>query len=295
LTWFISALSVGDNREIQMHNFTRFHKITLAAVLAFPLFNITNVHACGPDTDCVLNDNRHYRISMPEGHDGKTEVGAIFFMHGYRGSAKGTMKNKSLAKAVSDLGLALVAPKAAYEDWAIPGAPSKHVPIELEYFEAVVKDINDRFSIDTSRMMASGFSAGGMMTWNLACDKSELFAAYAPIAGTFWEPTPKDCQTPTANIIHTHGTSDKIVPLAGRPIGDTKQGDVFKVLDMYAKKGDFKNARTYKNSKLGFDCNELKNDANQVLEVCLHSGGHSMKSAYVTNAWNKFVDLGIIK
>lgn len=270
-------------------------KITLAGILALPLFDVSQSHACGPDTDCLLDGDRHYRIRMPEGHDGKTEVGAIFFMHGYRGTAKGTMKNKSLAKVVSDLGLALVAPKSAFQDWAIPGAPQEKEPVELGYFEAIVKDIDEKFAIDTSRMMATGFSAGGMMTWNLACDKSQLFAAYAPIAGTFWEPTPTDCKTPTANIIHTHGTSDKIVPLKGRPIANTKQGDVFKVLDMYAKKGGFENAKAYKNTNLEFECNELKNDANQILELCLHPGGHSMKSAYVANAWNKFVDLGVIK
>ena len=85
------------------------------------------------------------------------------------------------------------------------------------------------------------------------------------------------------------------MPLAGRPIADTKQGDVLKVLDMYAAKGDFKNARSYKISKLEFDCSELKNDKKQILELCLHPGGHSMKSAYVENAWNKFVELGVIK
>jgi len=278
-----------------MHALNAFQKLMLAGLLALPMTGVDQSYACGPDSDCVIGNDRHYRIRMPEGHDGKTKVGAIFFMHGYRGTAKGTMQNKSLAKVVSDLGLALVAPKAAYEDWAIPGAPSRHEPIELEYFEAVVKDINEKFAIDTSRMMASGFSAGGMMTWNLACDQSELFAAYAPIAGTFWEPTPTTCNTPTANIIHNHGTSDKIVPLVGRPIGSTKQGNVFTVLDMYARKGEFENPKAYKNEELGFECNELKNKANKILELCLHAGGHSMKSAYVANAWNKFVDLGIIK
>lgn len=271
------------------------HKLIFASIIGFSTLSFSAAHACGPDTDCMIGNDRHYRIRMPEGHDGKAQVGAIFFMHGYRGSAKGIMRNKALGKVVSDLGLALVAPKAAYEDWAIPGSPSGKAPKELGYFEAVVADIKEKFNIDTSRMMASGFSAGGMMTWNLACDRSQLFAAYAPIAGTFWEPTPTTCETPIANIIHTHGTSDKIVPLAGRPIGDTKQGDVFKVLDMYAKKGNFDKARAYKISRLEFDCNELKSDENQILELCLHPGGHSMKSAYVTNAWNKFVDLGVIK
>ena len=264
--------------------------------LAFGMsFNIQQAHACGPDTDCAIGTERHYRIRMPEGHDGTSKVGAIFFMHGYRGTAKGIMRNKALGKMVSDLGLALVAPKAAYADWAIPGSPSKKVPIELEYFDAVVADIKKKFNIDTSRMMASGFSAGGMMTWNLACDRSNLFAAYAPIAGTFWEPTPKTCETPTASLIHMHGTSDEVVPLAGRPIASTKQGDVSAVLAMYANKGRFAEERTYKEPKLEFQCNELKNADNQILEICLHPGGHSMKSAYVSRAWNKFVELGIIK
>jgi len=216
-------------------------------------------------------------------------------MHGYRGTAKGTMKNKSLEKAVSDLGLALVAPKSAYADWAIPGAPQAKEPIELEYFDAVVADIKKKFNIDTSRMMASGFSAGGMMTWNLICDRSQLFAAYAPIAGTFWEPTPTTCNTPAANVIHMHGTSDKIVPLAGRPIANTKQGNIAEVFAMYAKKGGFNEQREYKQDTLEFSCNEMKNPDQQILEICLHPGGHSMKSAYITNAWNKFIELGIIK
>jgi polyhydroxybutyrate depolymerase len=83
--------------------------------------------------------------------------------------------------------------------------------------------------------------------------------------------------------------------MAGRRIANTKQGDVLAVLDMYTQKGNFNGARSYTISELEFECNELKNSDKQILELCLHPGGHSMKSAYVTNAWNKFVDLGIIK
>ncbi len=269
--------------------------IALASTIGLSMFNINSAQACGADTDCMIGQDRHYRIRMPQGHDGKAKVGAIFFMHGYRGAAKGIMRNEALGKAASDLGLALIAPKSAYDDWAIPGAPQAKEPKELEYFDAIVADIRQRFAIDTSKLMASGFSAGGMMTWNLACHPSELFAAYAPISGTFWEPTPQTCETPTASIIHTHGTSDKVVPLAGRRIAKTKQGDVFSVINLYAKNGNFTNIRSYKRPKLELECDELTNDKKQILEVCLHPGGHSMKSAYVTKAWNKFVDLGIIK
>jgi len=270
-------------------------KLGCAVLAATPMIAFSNAaNACGPNTDCKIGE-RHYRIRMPEGHDGKTKVGAVFFMHGYRGSAKGVMRNKNLGKAISNMGLALIAPKSAYEDWAIPGSPSEHEPIELEYFDAVVADVEKRFAIDTSRMMASGFSAGGMMTWNLACERSGMFAAYAPIAGTFWEPTPKTCKGDPVSLIHTHGTSDRTVPLSGRPIRATKQGDVPQVLNMYAQYGKFDMVRNYDEPDLKFKCRELKNSNDKILEICLHPGGHSMRTEYVTRAWDKFIDLGIIK
>ena len=79
--------------------------------------------ACGANTDCKIG-NRHYRIAMPAGHDGKTPVGAIVFSHGYRGSAVGIMRNKTLRRVVSDLGLALIAPKSVGGGWDLPLGPS---------------------------------------------------------------------------------------------------------------------------------------------------------------------------
>ena len=49
----------------------------LIALLLASLF-ATPALACGPDTDCMLGQ-RHYRIAMPDGHDGTTKVGAIVF------------------------------------------------------------------------------------------------------------------------------------------------------------------------------------------------------------------------
>ena len=55
--------------------------------------------ACGADSNCPIGD-RHYRIVMPEGHDGSTPVGALIWSHGYKGSAAGVMRNKGLRRMV---------------------------------------------------------------------------------------------------------------------------------------------------------------------------------------------------
>lgn len=259
-------------------------------------FQPSHAHACGADTNCDILDNRHYRIRMPEGHDGKTPVGAIIYAHGYKGSAAGAMRNKSLAKAVSDLGLALIAVKSGGDDWLLPNAPSE-TPLEEqkepEYFDAVIKDASERFAIDTSKLMMTGFSAGGMMTWTLACERSESFAGFAPMAGTFWSPTPQSCNTPPANVFHYHGTSDKIVPLKGRPIRNTSQGNVFTVLSMYTEQGGYEGEN--RTEPLNLKCQRALNNDGKVLELCLHEGGHQFKTQYIVRAWNELKALGAIK
>ena len=254
----------------------------------------TPVSACGPDSDCVIGD-RFYRIRMPESHNGSTHIGAIIFAHGYRGSAQSVMRNESLAKVASRLGVALVAVKSSGDDWSIPGAPSGSQVAgadELAYFDAVRADMTSRFPIDADRLMVTGFSAGGMMVWNLICHRSGDFAAFAPIAGTFWEPVPKSCEGPTANIVHLHGTADRIVPLEGRPIQDTKQGAVREALSMYARFGGFVSGD--RRTLAGLDCQDWGASSGALMRFCTFEGGHSFRSLFVETLWQMFEDAGVL-
>lgn len=248
--------------------------------------------ACGPDSDCVLGE-RHYRIAMPDGYDGETSVPAIVFAHGYRGSAQGVMRNRSLRRMVSNLGAALIAVKSKDDDWVIPNAPSHRDTDgaeEFAYFDAVLADITARFNIDDTRVMATGFSAGGMMVWNLACARSDRFAAFAPISGTFWLEPPDDCTGPVASIIHIHGDADRTVPLEGRAIGPTRQGKVRDAIDMYADYGKYEAFLPAHYDDLR--CEETGNLAGDMLKFCLFEGGHSFRTEYVRFAWEQFKSVG---
>lgn len=248
--------------------------------------------ACGPDTDCMLGD-RHYRIAMPQNHDGATPIGVIVFSHGYRGSARGLMRNRGLRKAISDMGLAFIALKSLDDDWVLPNSP-RHMDSdgeeEFTYVDAVIADAAARFPIDTNRMMATGFSAGGMMTWNLACARSNMFAAFAPISGTFWLKPQDNCNGRVANIIHIHGDNDPTVPLDGRRIMQTKQGEVSEALAMYRDYGGFTPVEPTANEM--FRCENSQNAEGDILNFCLFSGGHSFRSAYLKYAWETFEAAG---
>jgi polyhydroxybutyrate depolymerase len=261
--------------------------LTLAAtLLASPAW------ACGPSTDCEIAD-RTYRIAMPDGHDGTSRVGAIVFSHGYRGSAAGLMRNRNLRRAVSDMGLAFIALKSKDDDWVLPNAP-RHMDsdgeVEFSYVDAVLDHAEANFAIDRDKLMASGFSAGGMMTWNLACHRSASFAGFAPISGTFWLKAPETCKAPVTSIIHIHGNDDPTVPLTGRPIGPTHQGDVSEALAMYDIFGDFTPTETSFTDRLS--CSNSANKDGEILSFCIFEGGHSFRSEYLKFAWETLEKAG---
>jgi len=83
--------------------------------------------------------------------------------------------------------------------------------------------------------------------------------------------------------VHVHGLSDRVVPVSGRAIAETRQGDVRVALDRARAQGGFGAAR---HQTLGdLDCAVRLNAAGALLEFCTHSGGHALKSDYLRAAW----------
>ncbi|MEM6848290.1 MAG: polyhydroxybutyrate depolymerase [Pseudomonadota bacterium] len=262
--------------------------LVLAFIGSFPV-STGAAHACGPDTDCVMGE-RTYRIAMPP--DAEGPVGAIVFMHGWRGTAAGVMNNGGLRDMAAELGVALIAPKSGGEDWLIRNAPRKGFTDdhrELEFFDAMLDDADSRFGIDRDKLLATGFSAGGMMTWTLACHRGTAFTAFAPVAGTFWADIPQDCPNPAIDLVHFHGTADEVVPLGGRPIADTRQGDVYAALIMMREAHDYGEPLSADKSVQSLDCEGGETAGGDALMLCLHDGGHTVKAEWIEWAFKTFV------
>lgn len=246
--------------------------------------------ACGAQSDCFVGE-RSYRISVP---DGATHpVGAVIWAHGYRGSAAGVMRNGSLRKMVHAQGLALIALQGVNGTWDLPNGPrtlDSTGAAEFAYVERVIADASKQFGIDPSRLVASGFSAGGMLVWNLACARPALFAGFVPISGTYWLKPPATCAGPAASIVHIHGDQDGTVPLLGRQIGPTKQGEVPQAIEMYSRHGKFVRADMLRIG--GLECRQKSNDAGDVLDFCLFKGGHSFRTEYLSHGLDRLKGAG---
>lgn len=241
-----------------------------------------------PAGDGCLVAAGSYRILLPGAATPGRRYGAIVYFHGYQGTAADIMADPALADMARRLGVALIATDGLGRSWSFPGSPAQNRD-EFAFVQQVLDDATHRFPIDPGRLMASGFSQGGSMVWYLACRMPTRFAAFAPIAGAFWEPLPDHCSGPRPKLIHVHGTSDGTVPLAGRQLRQgSRQGDVFKSFAILAANGcTAAFADMARSIPPGSEptCRQATGCGEARLELCLHDGGHMADAAWIERAW----------
>lgn len=252
--------------------------------------------ACGPNSDCALGE-RSYRIALPEGE--APIRGAVIYAHGYRGSAASAMRNRRLVSSLNERGLAYVAAQGDRGTWNLPNRPGRGsneagLALEVAYFRALKDELVKKHGVPADNIMVSGFSAGGMVTWQMACTLGDEFAAYAPFAGTFWAPVPDICDGLPVPMIHSHGTSDKTVPLKGRTIGDSAQGDVYRALKMMARAGNYGKWRSI-GTRGSLTCQQRDAGGSNFLQLCLHDGGHTFRSEWLGQTFDAFVEAGVLR
>ncbi|HET8846011.1 MAG TPA: PHB depolymerase family esterase, partial [Ktedonobacteraceae bacterium] len=86
---------------------------------------------------------------------------------------------------------------------------------EVAFVNIVLNDVEQKLCVDTRRIDATGFSNGGNMTGMLACQLANRIAAFAPIAGNFFD-FKQGCHPGRAvALLNSHGTADDVVPYNG--------------------------------------------------------------------------------
>jgi polyhydroxybutyrate depolymerase len=206
------------------HHFVSFFLSVAVVWLAFAPF--APVSACDAFTSCQVS-NGSYLVRPPARWDGRTALPVIVFFHGAFSDAKDTMGREDLRKAADEVGALLVAADGANKNWSFPGKMSNDRD-DFAYVSNVLDDVGRRFPVEADSVLASGFSVGGSMAWYAACFLGQRFAAFAPVAGAYWEPLPEACPSGPVSLRHVHGLADATVPMKGRSLrnGLWKQGDV---------------------------------------------------------------------
>lgn len=271
-----------------MHLTRLFAAAGLGALVAVPA---SPALAC-PGAEPCRTELGVYRLRLPSGWDGRTPLGLLVFMHGYRGSADEVAGDVMLAEELDRRGMALAAPQGADAErrgasWSFPGKAETGRD-DIAFIESVVEDVAKRIPVDRSHLVASGFSVGASMTWYLACQGHRVFAAYVPVAGAFWVPEPTDCAAGPQVLRHVHGLADPTVPMMGRAVGGPsrgyRQGEVMKGMATWRRVNGCTDEPTRHVTVDALACDAWDAAAcrsGKPLMLCLHKGEHEIEARWV--------------
>ncbi|MEM0946396.1 MAG: PHB depolymerase family esterase [Pseudomonadota bacterium] len=238
-----------------------------------------------------------YHIAVPEAPAGP--VPAIMFLHGAGGSGASSVRPGGMARVALERGYAVIGPNGMDRPgrfgtgWSFhPDRPKQRD--EMAFLTGVRDDAASRFGIDRDRVILAGFSIGGSMASYIACTDPAAFAAFAPVAGSFWRPHPEDCAG-AVRLLHTHGWRDRTVPLEGRPLGGGRiyQGDVWHAMLVWrAENGcDGMRADTFETEGRYWIRRWDACTPGTALEFALHPGGHGIPQGWAAMTIDWFESL----
>lgn len=261
--------------------------------LGFTLWAGAALADCNGQSGPCRIDSGTYHIVLPPGASGP--VPAILLLHGWGGEGEGSIRNRGMVDLMLARGYAVIAPDGQPRDqgngrsWDFhPDRPSTRD--EVAFLIAVADDAAVQFGLNRDQMLLAGFSIGGSMVSYVACAAPDAFAAYAPVAGSFWRPHPENCAGPV-RLLHVHGTADQTVPLTGREVGPGfVQGNVFAAMDIWREALDCPNDAPDRIDQVGiYSIARWHNCADGAqLDFALHDGGHSIPRGWATLAMDWF-------
>ena len=173
---------------------------------------------------------RSYRVYIPSGYDGLTQLPLVVVIHGAFDTAKGIEEVSGFSQLADRENFIVLYPEGIgifgyLQHWNAGHCCGKAANDKIDdvgYLAKAIKDVCNRLSIDRNRVYMVGFSNGGMMTYRFAAEHTEMLAAAAAIAASIggrpnasaprWRiPAP---QKPLPILI-MHGMDDDDIPFAG--------------------------------------------------------------------------------
>lgn len=238
---------------------------------------------------------RTYILHVPAGLARGKPVPLVVALHGGGGNARASVQQTGLNDVADREGFIVVHPngtgkarpllnamgKGFFFSWnagtCCGYAVDNHID-DVGFIRALVKDIERRYPIDPKRIYATGISNGAMMSYRLACEMSDTFAAVGIVAGAITLP---DC-TPSqpVSVIHFHGDADQNVPLLGgvgtKSYDKNPKPPVMNAINLWVRRDGAKpDPQVSQSGNIKKEVFAAGRDGTEVIFYLIHGGGHA--------------------
>ena len=160
---------------------------------------------------------RTYIVVRPD--PATTDAPALILMHAH-GITPQTMANLARAgRLAHDYGVWVYLPQGENATWNEDPSSTSKVD-DVGFISALIDKAVSEDHVDSKRVYAAGYSAGGFMAERLACQLSDKIVGFVAVSATLRDSlaTASEC-TPThaMPVAFMDGTSDLVVPYKGEP------------------------------------------------------------------------------
>jgi polyhydroxybutyrate depolymerase len=172
-------------------------------------------HAMGTSTVNLQSGgmNRSYLLHIPPGYDGTKPLPLVFDVHGYTSFASEQLMRSKWDQMADKEGFVLIDPEGVNKSWNAGSCCGGNSQDDVKYFRDVVAKATAELCIDKKRVYVSGHSNGGAMTYRLACEAADIFAAVAPVCG--WMTVSNCNPARPIPVLAIRGLNDGTVKISG--------------------------------------------------------------------------------
>jgi polyhydroxybutyrate depolymerase len=157
------------------------------------------------------NVERRFLVYLPPTAERRSALPLVFNLHGSGGTPEGQLATSQLTSLADRELFAIVAPASVGERWNVPPDPNK--PDDVRFIGDTLDAVAQLLCVEPRQVFATGFSGGGRMSSQLACDLSTRIAAIAAVGGVRF---PGPCaEARSMPVVAFHGTADSVNPYAG--------------------------------------------------------------------------------
>lgn len=170
----------------------------------------------------VQGQARAYFIYIPEALNLTQPTPALFVFHGYGEDGLQALAYTGFDEIAAAQGFIAVYPNGtglgtndlSWNAGGCCGYAAIGNVDESSFVRSILSDLKGIATVDPKRVYATGFANGGMLSYRLGCEMSDVFAAVAPVAGDLFYYGSCQLQEPVS-LIHVHGLGDKVIPYGG--------------------------------------------------------------------------------
>jgi polyhydroxybutyrate depolymerase len=208
----------------------------LRKFLVFTLLAVLKVSAsCSDSGNTIIVDGieREYYVYVPTGYDGSEQVPLVLALHGGGGKANEMDKLTGFNDVADREGFIVVYPQGINRRWNdgryVPSLLPVEPPDDVKFLGELVKQLSFDYDIDENQVYVAGISNGAFMSYRLAAENADVFAAVAGVAGQVPAEL-KEKYPPKAPVavMMVLGDEDPLVPYGGEVelLGILKCGEV---------------------------------------------------------------------